>query len=266
MVTLDKSGVLWIVDNKAQFRGIGGANALTGAAYGTYEASLRNFLQNLHPVKTEADAALAALNAGKVKKVVANGFAGEATRFTKGLFDKGLEAFDIRLGKLFTDHATWEAAYKLLELRKGVRLTGRRGTAVLSVNVLAVFAVAELGRYLLTGGIDLRQFALEAGAEIALGTILSRLPAGGIASLALGLESDSPAVAEDRRLDREADELLAKVPNVAELTPQEKADTKAALKSLLKDPVPIPAPPPRPAPPQRYILPGLQNPNWTDTA
>jgi hypothetical protein len=30
--------LLWIVDNKAQFRGIGGANALTGTADGTYEA------------------------------------------------------------------------------------------------------------------------------------------------------------------------------------------------------------------------------------
>lgn len=32
--------------------------------------------------------------------MVSSGFAGESTRFTKGLFDKGLHAFDVRMGTL----------------------------------------------------------------------------------------------------------------------------------------------------------------------
>jgi hypothetical protein len=56
------TGELWIIDNKAQFRGIGGANALTGTAFVKYEADLRQFLKTGWPVKAEADLALAALD------------------------------------------------------------------------------------------------------------------------------------------------------------------------------------------------------------
>lgn len=265
LVTLDKDGVLWIVDNKAQFRGIGGANALTGAGYDAYLAELRNFLTNTHPVKAEADLALAALNQGKIKKVVANGFAGEATRFTAGLFEKGLVAYDIRIGKLFTDHATWTAAFEALKAVRVLRRTVR-GTGILGVNVLAVCAVAELGNFLITSGPDLKQLALESIASFGLDTILSRLPGGFFASFALGLESDSPAVTKERQLEREANDLLQRLPGAAALTDQQKADTLEALKAILRDPMQFPAPPPRPADPPKYLLPGLLNPNWQEWA
>src|SRR6185295_1531378 len=81
--------------------GIGNAKALTGDALMEYVKQLRAFLRDVHPNQAEARLALEALDAGKVKLVVSNAFAGEAARFTKGLFDKGLHAFDVRMLKLF---------------------------------------------------------------------------------------------------------------------------------------------------------------------
>jgi hypothetical protein len=109
-----------------------------------------------------------ALDAKRVKLVVSNGFAGEATRFTKGLFDKGLHVFDVRLGKLFSSHAAWELAYKALTLRKGVRVTGTLGTATVGAMLIALASVGGAAILVKAGG-EFKTIAGEIAAAVGCG-------------------------------------------------------------------------------------------------
>jgi hypothetical protein len=257
---------LWIVDNKAQFSGIGNANALTGDAFIQYRAKLRLFLLEQWPNAAEAKLAIEALDAGRIKLVVSNGFAGEATRFTKGLFDKGLHAFDVRLGKLYypagtpvtpttPGHAEWVAEFDKLPKRKGVRI-GKRG--VVSVGPM-LLAMATIGAavYLLRSGAEFRQVAGEIAANLALDVVLSKLPGGFIASLVMGLESDNKPLIDARKLSEDVDRMLEVLPDVKSFSPADLQSTRDALKELIQNPIAIPE---KEEPPSLH-LPGL---TWPD--
>lgn len=266
LVTLDKDGVLWIVDNKAQFRGIGQANALTGPQRDAYLASLDDFLAKMHPGKAEADLARAALAAKKVRFVVSNGFAGETTRFTKALFERGLDAYDIRFGKLFSDFATWETQYKAIvpALKKGVRLTGRRGVGLLGVNVLAIAAVAELGHYMLSSGADVGELATAAATQVALETVLSRLPGGFFAGFVLNLRSDQgPAFDREQEVQNAVEVFMARLPGMKDLSKEDYEMTRSAVETMIRMPIELPPPPPERQPEHReFIVPFLKNPMY----
>jgi hypothetical protein len=262
------TGELWIIDNKAQFRGIGGANALTGTAYVKYEADLRNFLKTGWQVKAEADLALAALDAKKFKLVASNGFAGEATRFTKGLFDQGLHAFDVRVARLFTNHADWVAAYTVLTLRKGLRLTGQRAMMLEGGNLAAAAVALGAGMFLLTGGMSLTQVAVDLVAQFAGDVLLSRLPGGGAAAFVIGLPSDeTSAQRQNRILNEQIDVIMSRIPGVETLSATEEAESRKAARQILSDPIIIEDPTVDDQPPQ-YLLPGLKRnylrPSTTD--
>jgi hypothetical protein len=258
MVSFDRAtGELWIIDNKAQFRGIGGANALTGAKFPAYEEELRKFL-NYWPVKAEADLAIQALNAKKYKLVVSNGFAGETARFTKGLFEKGLHAFDVRLGKLFSNHAEWEVAYKALTLRKGIRLTSMRGAALMEANLLAAAVAIGAGMFMLSSGVQLKQVGAQLVAQFAVDSVLSRLPGGLFAAFVIGMESDeSPSQREARLLNEQIDAVMEKIPGIETLSAAEKKSSRDAVKQMLQNPIIIEDPS---AQPPGFKLPGFRNP------
>ncbi|RKH15357.1 hypothetical protein D7V97_00705 [Corallococcus sp. CA053C] len=261
LISLDPvTGELWVIDNKAQFRGISGADALTGPQFKGSEQQMRVFLEKDWPNKAQADMALKALDAKKVKLVVSNAFAGEKARFTKALFDKGLHAFDIRLpqGKrLFADFSAWEAAFKqLVTLRRGVRATGTRGCVTVEGS-LVVAVVAAGAMYLFTAGSSVRQVGTVA-AEIGLDLLLSKLPGGLFASLVIGLESDeSPAALAARKREEQIDALLELVPDFKTLSAAELKESRDALKELLESPQIVEDPPET----GRIKLPGLDIPS-----
>lgn len=117
--TLDQ---LWILDNKAQFKNITDAPALTR---GSVEASARELLE-WWPDKEHASRALKQLDTPgqpNVRRVVSNAWAGEATEFTKAVFEKGrasgpgpsgkgLTVYDVRFpdAELFETHEAWQNA------------------------------------------------------------------------------------------------------------------------------------------------------------
>lgn len=260
MVSYDPvAGELWIIDNKAQFRGIAGANALTGSAYGKYEADLRAFLKDTWPVKAEANLALAALDAKKVKLVVSNGFAGEATRFTAGLFEKGLYAFDIRVGKLFASHAAWKTMYDGLALKKGVRLTGVRGAALVEANLLVTAVALGAGMYMLSSGMNLKELGSDIAAQFAVDTLLSRLPGGAFAAFVIGMESDeSPGQRQTRILNEQIDAIMYRIPGIDTLPDADKSASRDAVRAILLDPIIVEDPT---ANNPKQLLPGFTNPN-----
>lgn len=246
---------LWVFDNKAQLRGISGADALTGPqAIGNLK-EIEDFLKNVWPNRQEAELALKALKENRVKLVVSNAFAGETTRFTKAVFAKGLHVYDIRLGKLYASHAAWEEAFKKIasSLRKGVRLTGLRGAAMLEGTFL-VMAVAGGAKYLFQNGADARAVIGEVAATFALDALLARLPAGWAASLVIGLESDET---EEQRELRKLRERL--VPDYLNLPADVQRATDAALLELIRNPLKVEVPP---EPAQRPTLPGFDMNRW----
>src|SRR5436190_31478 len=62
-IALTKSGELWLLDNKAQSRGIGHADALTGPQFEASVKRVRTFLET--QTEKEAIAAINALDAGR---------------------------------------------------------------------------------------------------------------------------------------------------------------------------------------------------------
>jgi hypothetical protein len=260
---------LWILDNKAQLRGISGAEALVGPqAVGNLD-EIENFLKNTWPNKDEANLALKALRNKRIKLVVSNGFAGETTRFTKAVFEKGLAVYDLRLGKLYTSHKAWEEAFKQIRssLRKGVRLTGLRGAALMEGTFL-IMAVAAGTQYLFRNGTDVKDIAGEIIATYAVDSVvngiakLARLPVGWAASFVIGMESDETPESRELRKLREA-----LVPNYFDLSKDDQKATDAALLEIIRNPLKIEVPPePKPRP----TWPGFDIDRWgaprTDTA
>ena len=258
MVAFNRTtGELWIIDNKAQFRGISGANALTGQAFTQYQTELRTFLSTKHPVKAEADLALGALNANKVKLVVSNGFAGEATRFTKSLFDQGLHAFDVRVAQLFSTHASWLAAYQQLTLRKGLRLMGQRASLLEGGNLMVAAAVLGQGMFMLTSGMSLKQVAADLATQVAFDVVLSKLPGGGAAAFVIGLRGDQPESV--LMLNDQIDAIMLRLPGMDTLSKEEEAASREAVKQMLLTAIVIEDP--KANDPPEFLLPGLRNPN-----
>src|SRR5205807_779413 len=105
--------------------------------------------------------------------------------------DKGLHAFDVRLGKLFAPaaQAEWAAAYKALTLKKGARVTGQRGAATVEA-MLVVLAASAGAALLLKSGVSFKWIVGETAASVGLDVVLSQLPGGFFASLVIGMESD----------------------------------------------------------------------------
>lgn len=263
----DKS--LWIVDNKASTRGIGGANALTGAYFNTYMKNLRAFLEKTWPNKIEADLALAALDSRRVKLVVTNGFAGDAARFTRGVFEQGLHVFDIRIngGTLYSPtgpggwqaaHQEWSNAFKALTPVKGARVRSR---GCVSVGPMLLIVGIIGARYIMVKvGSEFRAIVGEVAANVALDLTVSMFPGGAFASLFLSLESDETSEQREARKRKElVDELLSSLPGVDSLSAAELQSTREALETIIKGPLVIPEPPALPtypvAPASRYPLP-----------
>ncbi len=248
---------VWVLDNKAQWRGISDAPALTGPQYARNLTDIEAFLAN-NSASKEAQVALEALRAGRVRRVVTNAFAGETTRFTASLFDKGLSVFDLRLGRLFTSYAEWRTAFTALTgLRRGVRLATFRGAALFEGTLLVLFVIGGTA-YLAHAGMDAKQVAGGLAADVALGAVITRLPGGLFASLVIGLESDNPQLMEAQRLEEQVDELTKYVPNYEAMTEDEKQASRAVLKELIKAPLQGPEPPaPRPS-----ILPFFDDKKW----
>jgi|GEM_PF-3126842 len=256
LVALDlKSGMVWLIDNKAQFSGIGGANALTGGQFNTYKAEIEAFLKDVAPQPRAAEA-LALLKQNKFIKVVGNGWAGAETRFTRGLFAKGLNVYDVRMGKLFTQQTVWEAAFNtVVKARVVKRLPGTRGTVTLG-SMLIAMVVAGGTLFVLRSSEGMKQILGEIAAETALGALLSRLPGGFVAGIfAIGLEGDEPQSVIDRR--KTINEIIASLP---ENNTMSEADLKTAREEIgkaLDTPVeimepsvptqPLPAWPPTPS-------------------
>ncbi len=264
----DKS--LWIIDNKAQFSlktgGISDANALTGQAFEDYKARLRIFLEKVWPNQAEAKLALTALEEKNIKLVVSNGFAGDTVRFTKGLFAKGLHAFDLRMEKLYSVQAEWEAAFNKLKpnLTKGARLTGKRG--MVSVGpMLLVIATVGTAYYFLKAGEDFKQIVGEASAQVGLDLLLSRLPGGLFASFVIGMESDeSPEQRAARKREDQIGAIIEMLPGSENLSKEDLKSTRAAIKELLENPLVIPeppAPPPKPTPGSKSWFDSILNPS-----
>jgi hypothetical protein len=259
----DKS--LWIVDNKAQFKGIGNANALTGARFDAYTADLKAFLRNVHPNKAEADLALKALSDKNIKLVVTNGFAGEATTFTKGLFDRGLHAFDVRfqevvggnvrIGKLFYPNGTpvtastpgqaeWAAEFGALIKRKGVRITLKQG-AVSVAGTLLVLAVVGSASYMLQSGADVTSVAGEVAANFAVDSLLTLLPGGFFASMTIGLDSDNPALMRVMKREEDIDKIIDLIPQSKTFSAAEMKISRDAVREFIENPIIIPEPAPK---------------------
>ncbi|OJF15939.1 hypothetical protein [Couchioplanes caeruleus] len=253
---------LWLVDNKAQMKGISGAGALTGPQYTQNLADARRFLADVYPDRAAAIPAVEAIDAGRINRVVGNAWAGAETRFTQAIFDSGLHVFDVRLMRLFApgERAAWLEAFT--KLPRGAIKRAVRGTAVLD-GVLLVLAVAEGASYLARG--DLRgalQVAGEVATEITFGTLLSKLPGGLFAGFALEIKPDNW-----RELEREEriGYLTKKIPDYHSRPQAERDQIHDALGAMLEHPLEVQLPPPV-APPPRQIAPFLwypYKPDWT---
>jgi hypothetical protein len=275
LVSLAPNGEVWLIDNKAWMRGINGADALTGQqAIGNFRDVL-DFLErwpSSSKSKVQAELAIKALKTGSFRQVVSNAFAGETTRFTKTLFAKTLWVYDMRLQNVFSNYATWEAAYKTLTLRRGMRLTGVRGSAIVDgvLLVLAASVAAGGAAFLFRADAQAKALASSVAADIASGLLVEQLstklfgisagPAG-IAVVLSALESDE---SPEQRAARKRDELLVElIPDFYNLSKVDQDASRQALKDLLIEPIDItpkgyPAPagpynPPSPPPPSINI-------------
>jgi hypothetical protein len=95
-----KIKTVWLVDNKAQLRGLGRADSLTGPQFESNLADARKFLAQTHPDAALASEAVAALDAKQYQKVVGNAWSGSGTTFTEGLMKTGVSVYDVRLRTL----------------------------------------------------------------------------------------------------------------------------------------------------------------------
>ena len=250
---------IWLLDNKGQMRGISGANALTGDKFEEYKKNAISFLKEKSPHPRAAESA-ELLATGKFKKVVANGWAGVDTRFTKKCFDSGLHVYDIRLGKLFGVFTDWESAFTAFKaMSKGARrITGVRGAATVESTLLAILVS---GGALFALHSDAAQSALgEFVAQTIFDTALSLLPGGFIAGLVVGLESDeSPSQLAARKRRETIDEICSSIQGFSTMTAEEQKTTQEEIGKLLDDPIMIPDPPNPPA--KKQLLPGLNYPD-----
>ncbi len=256
-----RKNVVWLMDNKSLARGIADAPALSGPQFPENLRKVKEWLRSNWASK-EAAAALRALNAERYVKVVSNFNAMGGVRFTPSLFSRGLTAYDVRLMRLFTSHAEWEAAFGKLILQRGIRLTGTRGSATVGSMLITILAVAGSLYLYRAVGAKTQQLVGEAVGGMAVDALLVRIAGasvGVIASLLLGLESDEPASVRERR--KNIDEVIAALPELQydKLSEEEQNEIRKTIGELVDNPLEVPPPPPPPYP--VAPAPGLARPN-----
>ena len=239
LIAMDNK-VVWLIDNKGQISGIGDAKSLTGTQFAPNKDAAIKFLKDVHPHPKALDAAKL-LEEEKFIKVAGNGWSGAVTRFTRGLFAKGLYVYDIRLGDLFTDQAKWEQAYNVSVKLRGVRrLRGVRGAATVG-GMLFTVAVAAGALWVLRSGESTKQFLGETAAQFAFDAVLSKLPGGFIASFVVGLESDeTEAVRKARKRKETINEMIpAIIPDYKTMSEADLNAVSEEIGKLLDDPLVI---------------------------
>jgi hypothetical protein len=241
-----RRNVVWLMDNKSLARGIADAPALSGPQFPENLRKVKEWLRSNWASK-EAAAALRALNAERYVKVVSNFNTMGGTRFTPSLFSRGLMAYDVRLMRLFTSHAEWEAAFGKLILQRGIRLTGARGSATVGNMLITMLAIAGSLYLYRAVGAKSQQLVGEAVGDMAVEALLVRIvgaSVGTIASLTLGLESDEPASVRERR--KKIDEVIAALPELQydKLSEEEQNEIRKTLGELVDNPLVLPPSPP----------------------
>jgi hypothetical protein len=244
-----KTRKLWLIDNKAWKSGIGTASSLTK----NYEPNVKE-VQAYLETQTEKEglAALKALREGRVVKVLANGFALDTSRFTKGAFEKGFSVYDVRLGRLFDSgsHAAWEAAYKGLSARSGARIVGKGYADVGSL--LIVTAVIGGAFVIARSDAEVQQVAGEIvvslGTDLLVTALTKSGAAGGLASWFITMENDRSAE-ENERIKREQaiyDAIEDKL-DYMHLPREEQEEIAKVVTQLAREPMEPPAEPAAPA-------------------
>ncbi|WP_236833534.1 hypothetical protein, partial [Blastococcus sp. MG754427] len=239
------SGEVWLLDNKAQLRGISAAGALTGPQFEGNLAAVRAWLAGPGPKDTAAaQKAIAAIDAKKFRKVVSNGFAGAATTFTKSLFESAaVEVYDLRISprlpagapRLFTDHAAWKAAFS--SVPKGIGRIAGHGGAVFD-GALLVLALAGATAYAVRDAENIAKSLGDVVLQTGFDLVLSRLPGGFFAGLVVGLETDNPQALRALRID----ELCQTLPGYDAWTDAERAAVAKVVGELLDDPLVVEVP------------------------
>lgn len=259
---------VWLIDNKAQLRGISAAESLTGPQFAGNRAAVRDFLAHTHADAVRAAEALRALDDGNFVKVVANGWAGKDTRFTTGLIGKGLSIYDLRMRPpgLFGDQATWAAAFKSLP-KAARRVSGVRGAVTVEA-ALFIGIVALGGLWVMRTGEETKRALGELAAETAFGATLCLLPGGYFANMVLNLESDeNPATRLARKREETINEILAAVPGIDAMTKAEQDACRLAVATLVDEPLAVDVPAPTTPAKPPALLPGLDSPvprtDWT---
>lgn len=253
---------VWLLDNKAQMKGISGANALTGDKFNEYKKQCINFLKEKSPHPLAIEAGLL-LEKDKFRKVVANGWAGMETRFTQKCFDSGLHIYDIRFGKLFGKFSEWESAFLAFKAmpKRVRRINGLRGTATIDGMLLAILVSGGLLYILRSDAV--RDILGEIVVQTIFDTVLSLLPGGFFAGLVIGLESDeSPSQRASRKREETIDEICSSINGFLALAETEQKSIREEIGKLLDDPLLIPDPPTPPT--RKQILPGLYSPNGNE--
>jgi hypothetical protein len=256
LIAFDKaSKKVWFIDNKAQIRGIGKADALSGPQFDTNRTAAKEFLASTSPHPEAADA-LAAIEREDFIKVVSNAWATESTTFTQTMMSKGLAVYDVRVRQLFTNYAEWKLAFA--GMSRIVRRVGMRGSVSVK-GMLMIVVVAGGILYAMRSGASVSSALGELAAELSLGAVLSRLPGGFFAGMVLGLESDeSPAALAARKRKETIDQLMWSLPSLEGLTDADQQLARAEIARLIDDPwkIDIPSPPA----PKKQLLPGLTSP------
>jgi hypothetical protein len=248
---------LWLIDNKAQIRGIADAPALTGPQFSANLQEVRDFLAKEYPNKAVAAEAITAIDTKSIRKVIGNAWSGTNTTFTQSLFTKpDVHVYDVRLAKgnrLFSAHADWRVAFKALP--KGVRRIGMRGAALHESSML-VLAVAAGALWVARDPEQAKQVVGELAANAFLDGLLSLVPGGWAASIVLTFESDNEPLMKARKREETIDKICGSMADFAKRPQDEQDAIRKTIGSMLDDPLNVTIP----QPPQgvfRQILPGL---------
>jgi len=249
---------LWLIDNKAQLKGIAGAPALTGPQFTGNLQAVRDFLVKQFPNKALAAEAVTAIDTKSFRKVVGNAWAGSNTTFTQSLLaNPDVHVYDVRLAKgsrLFSAYADWRTAFKALP--KGARRIGMRGAALFDSSLL-VLAVAAGALWIARDPDEARQVVGELAANALLDGLLSFVPGGWAAAIALTLETDNPQALKEQRRNETIDKICGSMPEFGTRPQPEQDAIRKTIGSMLDDPLVVTIPQPQKV--YRQVLPGV----WT---
>jgi hypothetical protein len=256
LIAMDpKTKMVWLIDNKAQLRGVGSAPSLTGPQFEANLAEARKFLAQTHPNAAQAGEAVVSLDAKQYRKVVGNAWSGGGTTFTEGLMKTGVSVYDVRLRRLFTEYGAWRTAFLKLPKRPG--RIGLRGTAVFEGGFF-VLALAAGTVWVMRGAQEVATVLGQVAAETALGAVLDVLPGGFIAGMALPLETDNSYWLAAERRKTTIESIAQAVPGFASMSPADQEAVRKVAASLVDDPLPVQLPEPPAGPKQ--LLPGFTSP------